>query len=61
MKNDTIVEIFEWQGAAVDGAHTVSELMTRRKRYTAACDYVPLYDLLETLALLTHFEPIDLI
>lgn len=55
----TIVEVFEWKSqAAIDAAHANPAVAEMWKRYSEACEYVPLKDLKEAANMFASFEPL---
>ena len=59
-KDGTIVEVFEWEVGAVEGAHSNPVVMKLWERYAAACDIVPLVSLAESSTMFASFTPVIL-
>jgi hypothetical protein len=57
----TIVEVFEWKSAeAIEKAHHNPVVLALWKEFEAACEYIPLASLPESLHPFSEFTPLDM-
>jgi len=57
----TIIEVFEWKSAeAIAAAHQNPVWQAMCGRYSEACDYIPLENLIESKNMFAEFDPVDL-
>ena len=57
----TIIEVFEWRSPeAIEQAHHNPAVLTLWSEFEAACEYVPLASLSESLHPFSEFQPLPI-
>jgi len=57
-KDGTIIEVFEWKSkAAIEQAHSNTEILKMWKKYSDVCDYIPIAKVDEASQLFSEFTP----
>ena len=57
-KDGTIIEVFEWKSkAAIEQAHSNSEVLKMWAKYSEVCDYIPIAKVEEASQLFSEFTP----
>jgi hypothetical protein len=57
-KDGTIIEVFEWKSkAAIERAHSNTEMLKMWKKYSDVCDYIPIATVDEASQLFSEFTP----